>query len=161
MAVVTEVRSSRASWLSGVLLLVRLGMAAVFIAAALPKIQSPDLFASDVFNYQMLPNWGVNVVAIGLPWLELVVGVCLGLGIWTRASALWMAGMMVVFMIALASATARGLDISCGCFEVGAEGGHGSLVWAVLRDVAFLVGALALVKFQDAPSPIDLFRRVR
>ncbi len=161
MAVVTEVRSSRASWLSGVLLLVRLGMAAVFIAAALPKIQSPDLFASDVFNYQMLPNWGVNVVAIGLPWLELVVGVCLGLGIWTRASALWMAGMMVVFMIALASATARGLDISCGCFEVGAEGGHGSLVWAVVRDVAFLVGALVLVKFHDAPSPIDLFRRAR
>jgi len=157
----TASASSRPMWAAAILLLLRLGMAFVFVAAALPKIMAPDLFASNVFNYQMLPHWGVNVLAVGLPWLELVVGLCLGLGIWTRASALLMSGMMVVFMIALASASARGLDISCGCFEVGAEGGegHGTLLWAVLRDVVFLAASLLLVRFQDAPRPIDLLRR--
>ncbi len=67
MAVHIESTRPRALWASGLLLLVRLGMAGVFIVAAIPKIQSPDLFASDVFNYQMMPAWGVNVLAVGLP----------------------------------------------------------------------------------------------
>ena len=163
MAVSIASPRQRALWASGLLLVLRLGMAGVFIAAAVPKITSPDLFASSVFNYQMLPVWGVNALAVGLPWLELVVGVCLGLGMWTRASALIMVSMMVMFMIALASATARDLDISCGCFDVGAEAGegHGTLLWAVVRDAVFLAASLVLVRFADAPRPLDLVRRSR
>ena len=161
MTVHTQTTTGRALWASAVLLALRLGMGGVFIAAAIPKIASPDLFASDVFNYQMLPDWGVNMLAIGLPWFELVVGVCLALGIWTRTSAVMMAGLMVVFLVALASATARGLDISCGCFEVGAAAGegHGTLIQAVLRDVVFLAATLVLARYEDAPRPLSLFRR--
>lgn len=161
MAVAGEAQRQRPLWGSGVLLILRLGMAGVFIAAAIPKIVSPDLFAADVFNYQMLPHFAVNALAVGLPWLELVVGVCLGVGIWTRASALVMTGMMVMFMVALASASARGLDISCGCFEVGAEGGegHGALTKAAVRDIVFLAATLVLVRFHDAPRPLNLLRR--
>jgi uncharacterized membrane protein YphA (DoxX/SURF4 family) len=161
MAARVESPRRRALWGSGLLLVLRLGMSGVFIVAAIPKIASPDLFAADVFNYQMLPHAVVNALAVGLPWLELVVGICLGVGIWTRASALIMTGMMVMFMIALASATARGLDISCGCFEVGAEGGegHGALIKAALRDLVFLAATLLLVRFHDAPRPLDLLRR--
>ncbi|MFQ5601120.1 MAG: MauE/DoxX family redox-associated membrane protein [Candidatus Krumholzibacteriia bacterium] len=153
----TVVRRSRAA--GAVLLLLRLGMAAVFVGAAVPKIAEPDLFALAVHNYQMLPAWGVNGMAIALPWLELVIGLCLGLGIWRRASALIMAVLMVVFMIALASAKARGLDIACGCFEVGAEAEHSSLVLDVLRDLAFLAGAVILVRWDEGPRPLDLLLR--
>jgi uncharacterized membrane protein YphA (DoxX/SURF4 family) len=142
----------------GILLLVRLGLAAVFIFSALPKIQAPDLFASNVFNYQMLPAWGVNAMAIALPWLELVLGVCLALGLWTRASAVIVAGLMVVFIGAFVSATARGLNISCGCFEVGQDHGDSSLAWVVFRDLSFLVAALLLVRFPNAPAPLHLWR---
>jgi uncharacterized membrane protein YphA (DoxX/SURF4 family) len=140
------------------LLLVRLGLALVFIFSALPKIQAPDLFASNVYNYQMLPAWGVNAMALALPWLELVVGICLGLGLWTRASALIIAGLMVVFVIAFVTATARGLNISCGCFEVGQDHGASSLAWVVFRDLAFLAAALLLLRFPNAPAPIHLLR---
>ena len=143
------------------LLLVRLGMAAVFVGAAAPKIADPDLFALSIHNYQMLPAWGVNALAILLPWIELVAGVCLGLGLWRRASALVMAALLVVFMVALGAAAARGLNISCGCFEVDAEGGHGSLVWAALRDILFLAAAIVLVRYADGPRPIDLVLRHR
>ena len=144
------------------LLLVRLGMAAVFVGAALPKIAAPDLFALAVHNYQILPPWGVNALALFLPWLELVIGICLGLGFWSRASALVMTGLMIVFMIALTSAAARGLSISCGCFEVGEHAaGASSLVWAALRDLAFLGGAGLLVRCDDGPSPLQWWRRRR
>ena len=142
-----------------VLLLVRLGMAAVFVSAALPKIAAPDLFALSVHNYQMLPPWGVNALAVLLPWLELVIGVCLGLGIWTRASAAIMSGLMVVFMIALGSAASRGLSISCGCFEVGEGAKHPSLIWPALRDVVFLLGTVLLVRFGGGPALHSLLRR--
>ncbi|UCE01362.1 MAG: DoxX family membrane protein [Candidatus Latescibacterota bacterium] len=142
-----------------VLLLLRFGLGVVFIAAALPKIAAPDLFAADIHNYQMLPAWGVNAMALYLPWLELVVGICLVLGIWRRASAFIMAALMIVFMIALVSAAVRGLDISCGCFEVGAEGEHGSMTWYIVRDVAFLVAALVLVRYDGGPRPLDLLLR--
>ena len=141
------------------LLAVRLGLAAVFLSAAIPKILEPDLFASSIYNYQMMPVWGINVMAIGLPWLELVVGVFIGLGLWTRASALIVSVLMVVFVIAFASATSRGLNISCGCFEVGEGHAASSLLQVLARDAAFLVAGLLLVRFPDAPAPLHLLRR--
>lgn len=140
------------------LLALRWGMAAVFIGAAIPKIQEPDLFALSIYNYQMLPAWGVNVLAVLLPWLELIIGIGLAVGIWTRACAVTMAGLMMVFLVALIVAALRGLNISCGCFEVGEEAGPSSLVWAALRDVAFLLAAWILVRTGGGPRPLDLIR---
>ena len=143
-----------------ILLLVRLGLATVFIVFAIPKIAAPDLFAGNIFNYQMLPPWGVNLMALVLPWLELFVGICLALGIWTRASAVIIAGLMVTFMIAYGSARARGLDIACGCFEVGSQAKPASPIWVLLRDSSFLAAALLLARF-PAASPFQLGRRRR
>jgi uncharacterized membrane protein YphA (DoxX/SURF4 family) len=141
------------------LLVVRLGLSAVFLSAAIPKILEPDLFASSIYNYQMMPAMGVNIMAIALPWLELVVGICIGLGLWTRANGLIASILMVVFVIAFASATARGLNISCGCFEVGEGHAASSFLWVLLRDFAFLVAGLLMVRFPDAPAPLHLLRR--
>jgi len=143
------------------LLILRLGLAAVFLAAALPKIATPDLFAVAVSNYKMLPPWGVNTLALVLPWLELLAGVCLALGIWRRAGALVMAVLMVLFIVAYVSARSRGLDIACGCFEVG-ESAHASPAWRVVaRDLALLAVTLVLLRFDSGPRPLDWIRRGR
>ena len=134
-------------WSPWLLTSIRLAMAAVFIVAAVPKIREPDLFAAAIFNYKILPPWGVNTLALVLPWLELFVGVLLALGVWVRASAAWMTALMVVFMIAFASATARGLQIACGCFDVG-DAAHHTPVWRVVaRDSAMLIASLILLRF--------------
>jgi uncharacterized membrane protein YphA (DoxX/SURF4 family) len=147
------------SWVRAALLLaLRFGMAVVFIGAAIPKIQAPDLFALNIYNYQILPAWGVNAMAVLLPWLELVIGVGLGLGIWSRACALTMTGLMSVFLVALVTAAVRGLNISCGCFEVGEQTAGSSLIWAALRDLAFLVAAVLLVRTDGGPRPLDFIR---
>jgi uncharacterized membrane protein YphA (DoxX/SURF4 family) len=146
--------------LAGVaLLLLRLGLAALFIAFSIPKIREPDLFALSIFNYHMLPHWGVNAMAIVLPWLELFLGVALAIGLWRRASALVVSGLMVVFIAAFVTAKARGLNISCGCFELGEQAKPSSLVWVVLRDLSFLGAALLLVRYDHGPSLLRLLRR--
>jgi len=156
-ATATVTRPGRRVWLVGLFCL-RVGLAAVFLGAAVPKLLEPDLFASNIYNYQILPPWGVNALAIGLPWLELVVGVCLLLGLWTRASALLVSMLMVIFVIAFTSAKSRGLNISCGCFEVGQEHGGSPLLWVLFRDFAFLAAALLLVRYPKAPSLLSLLR---
>jgi len=137
-----------------ILLALRLGMAAVFIVAAIPKIAAPDLFAGNVHNYQMLPAWGVNVLAIVLPWLELLIGVGLALGIWSRACAATMATLILVFTSAYVTARLRGLDIACGCFEVGSEAKSAPALWIALRDFGLFLGAGLLAWFDGGPRPL-------
>ncbi len=126
---------------------VRVYLGLVFVAAAWFKILQPYAFALSVATYRILPLGAVNALAIVLPWIEIVVGLALVLGVWTRAAALVVAGLLVVFTGAIGSAIARGFQMSCGCFssqQAAAEIGTRTL----LRDGAWLVGAL-LVAWRD------------
>jgi len=78
----------------------------------------PDMatFAQDVANYHVPPRALGNLVAITLPWVELVAGVLLVVGVWKRASAWVITALMVVFLAAIGWALGHGYDIRCGCF---------------------------------------------
>ena len=88
----------------------------LFIYSAVPKILEVEYFARAVRNYRILPVWSHNIVAIWMPWMELIAGCCLVFKVWERGGATLILGMMVVFLIAVISAVLRGLDIDCGCF---------------------------------------------
>jgi putative oxidoreductase len=117
-------------------LLARLILGGVFLYAGTVKIIDPGAFAGDIANYRLLPHELINLLAITLPWIEVVAGALLVFGRWPKASALILTLLMVVFLIAIAQALARGLDIRCGCFGT-VEGGHVGAM-ALLRDGVFL-----------------------
>ena len=98
------------------LLLVRIFLGGMFIYAAIPKIIDPFDFAIGVYNYKLLPGFAVGFVAASLPWLEIVAGTLLVLGIRIRASALAITGMLTVFTVVMLINTLRGIDVDCGCF---------------------------------------------
>jgi uncharacterized membrane protein YphA (DoxX/SURF4 family) len=93
---------------------------AVFILAALPKLQDPATFALAVYRYHLLPAALVNLAALVVPWTELLAGAALvaGRGTLRRAAALVAAAMLLVFTVAIAISLLRGLDIACGCFSL-------------------------------------------
>ncbi len=110
----------------------------VFIAAAYHKIVHPDEFALTVATYQILPLNLINLQAIGLPWMELLVGAALIIGIWTRESALVTVGMNIMFIVAIIIVLYRGEEIMCGCFA-SADAGH-QIGWdLVLRDFGLII----------------------
>ena len=74
-----------------------------------------DRFTRDVANYQLVKAPWDAVAAYTVPWLELVAGLCLMLGILRRGAILTVAGLVVVFSISVGWAWHKGLDISCGC----------------------------------------------
>jgi putative oxidoreductase len=120
--------------------LVRLGLAVVFIYAGSVKMGDVVAFASHIAAYQILP-YAVNyLVASTLPYVEFMAGVLLLLNARVRPALVVIGGMLLLFMGALVSVFARGLEIDCGCFDPGG-GQDVSAVVALLRDV----GLMALV----------------
>jgi len=98
------------------ILLIRVLLGGLFIVASLDKIINPDAFAAAVLNYKIIGSTLSMVTATILPWLELLSGLGLILGISPRASAMMITALLTGFTILLAVTLARGLDISCGCF---------------------------------------------
>ncbi len=136
-------------------LLARLYLGFVFIMACLHKISEPATFALDVATYQFLPLPLINIFALVMPWLELLTGAMIVLGLRTRAAALLIAGMMVAFMVALGWALAQGLDMSCGCFAAQGEGYDPITGWTMLRDAGWLALSLYVLVFDRVPLGLD------
>lgn len=91
----------------------------VFVVAGLAKIGDMAAFATQVHNFRLTPIPLENLVAMTLPWIELVAGTALILGVRSRGAAWICAGLMIVFTVAVGQAAARGLDFECGCFGKG------------------------------------------
>jgi uncharacterized membrane protein YphA (DoxX/SURF4 family) len=100
----------------GVIRAAQIVVGILFGWAALAKLADLSAFALQVHNFRLLPLAAENLVAMLLPWVELVAALALVLGIRPRAGA-WVAGLLLlVFTLGVASAMARGLDFACGCF---------------------------------------------
>lgn len=128
--------------------LVRAVLAAVFIAAGVLKAIDPAGFAADIDNYRVLPHAASVALSLYLPYLEMLCGAALLLR-WLERGALALTGaMLAAFMLALASAWWRGLDIACGCFGTG--GAHGGYAFALARDAALLAAVAVLWKREIA-----------
>jgi len=124
-------------------LVLRLVLGMVFLVAAADKVANAEAFARSIANYRLLPVEVVNLVALVLPWLELLVGLMLVVGLRVRAAAVIASGLLLVFTVALVSALVRGLDIHCGCFSQTAAERIG---WGrVIEDVLLLAAAVVLV----------------
>lgn len=136
----------------------RVVLGAIFIYASLDKIAHPEAFANAIYNYQILPEPLINLTAIVLPWLELVMGVLLVLGVWQHGAVFLANVLLGVFFGALLLNLARGLDIDCGCFSSSqASDSHGSMAWYVIRDSFFMALAVFL-GFQTLMKKVESVR---
>jgi uncharacterized membrane protein YphA (DoxX/SURF4 family) len=84
--------------------------------AGLAKIGNLHGFAEQLHNFRMMPVPFENLIAISLPWIELVAALALIFGIRARAGAILASLLLAAFTMAVFVAMARGLDIECGCF---------------------------------------------
>jgi len=139
------------------LFLFRIALAAVFLAAALPKIRDPFEFAWAVHRYGILPEAWEAAFAVFLPVLELWVALALLLGFWSRAASLLCAGMLVIFIAALYSAIERGLNIDCGCFDP--KGASPVGYRRIAEDVALLVACLPPLIWSSGRYGLDSLSR--
>jgi uncharacterized membrane protein YphA (DoxX/SURF4 family) len=94
----------------------RIAIGLVFIGSGIAKIGENAWLAQSVHNFHIVPWWSEHLIAIVLPWIELVAGFALVAGFRARAGAAVTLGLMAIFTLAVGIAWARGLDFRCGCF---------------------------------------------
>jgi len=130
------------------LLLARVILAATFLYVGSMKVGEPFDFLKQVRSYQMLPETPpiyLNATAIVLPWLEIVAGVALLVGLRFRGAAAAIISMLMVFTPAiLIRALHIQADKGISFFEIVFDCGCGSgpvTIWTKLLGNA---GLLAL-----------------
>jgi len=102
--------------------LLRLLLAGVLLAAALPKLRDAATFLQQTANYDLWVSIA-PFVAVTLPAVELVAALALLFGprsLRLGAAALTV-GLMALFVVVVGYAYARGLDAECGCFGANSE----------------------------------------
>ena len=147
-------------WVS---LLLRLGLAVVALLAAWPKLLDIQQSQRAVFYYELFPVWLSDLIGIGVPVVELALGIALVLGLFTRYAAALFGLMMVVYIIGIASAWARGLNIACGCFDPGGPldpGQANAFAYDIARDVVFALMAAVLMIWPASPVSLDKLLRL-
>lgn len=135
-------------------LLIRLTVGAVFIYASIYKIIEPISFAKSIWFYHMVPGNLINLMALVLPWLELVCGLALITGFQYRGSVLLINLMTILFIIALATAAIRGISIDCGCFKAAAAT-ENSAMDALWLDLGLIILTLQLLFSKSQRWVID------
>ena len=107
--------------INGFFAIVKIAVGCMFLWSSIPKIRQPYDFLSSVYSYEIVgPKLGM-FVAMTLPWLEIIIGICLIGGIFISGALLASAAMAGLFSFVIGSAVYHGLDITCGCFGASAS----------------------------------------
>ncbi len=76
----------------------RLILGVIFIFASFDKIIDPKSFSSVIDNFHVTPVLLNNLAALFIPWLELVVGICLIRGVFINGAS-FIASSLLLFFI--------------------------------------------------------------
>ena len=138
-------------------LLSRLTLGGVLFVAGYLKVDKLEVSQMAVRSYELLPIPIANFLGQTLPFFEVVIGLLLILGAATRAVAALGGFTMFIFIIAIAQAWARGLNIDCGCFGGGGtvEPGQTRYLQEILRDAGLVALALFLVRYPITKFSFD------
>lgn len=151
-----------------VVFLLRLFLGGLFVYMGVHKIGDPVAFLKQIRLYEMLPETPPYYLvgsAIVLPWLEVVCGVALVLGLWRRGAGAVITIMLAVFTPAIflrawAIHTTDGtpffeIAFDCGC------GGGPVVIWKKLLENTglFLLGILMVASRSNCCCLQRLFDR--
>jgi len=136
------------------LLASRLVLGALFIYASLDKVLNPLAFAQIIHNYRITPPSLINIAAVLLPWIELLAGLLLVIGMKVRGSNLTL-GLLLLFYVVLLTVTAsRGINVACGCFTM-SMAVKSNLAIRIVEDLVMLLMSLHLFFFYKRSKEVE------
>ena len=138
-------------------LLARLIVGGVDLLAGLSKFSDPAGNVRAVRAFRILPESIVPTVGHALPTIEIVIGILLIVGLFTRAMGIVSGLFYIAFIIGISSAWARGLEINCGCFGNGGVPADPQRQYAIdiARDIGLLLCSVWLVIWPRTKFALD------
>lgn len=105
---------------SSALLILRVALGGLMAYAGFMKLLEPQQFAFALKGYDVFDpqthGYLLVLAAFVVPWLELISGLLLAVGLWTRASATTIFALLLTFTLVLVSVLMRDMDLECTCF---------------------------------------------
>tara|TARA_B100000945_G_C20380381_1_gene596916 strand:- start:389 stop:1480 length:1092 start_codon:yes stop_codon:yes gene_type:complete len=129
----------------------RMLLGIIFIYASYYKIIDPISFSKNIHNYHLVPIWTENLAALIIPWLELIIGINLILGVFIEGSKIIIISLLIFFIFILSQAAIRGIDVHCGCFQAindlaKDQGSQFKLIKRIIEDIVMLAMAFFIKK---------------
>jgi len=143
-------------------LLFRILMGLIFLIAGLAKILDPGRFMLTIREFKLFPETVIPFLALYLPWLEFVLGLFLMIGLLYRPSALLLACLNTLFVIAILTVIVRGMEIDCGCFGFLADTlniPNSADMKTVVRNLFFIVMCLYIFFAKRTLVSLDDYRQ--
>ena len=125
------------------LILSRFILGIVFIYASIDKIIDPAQFSDAIDNYHITPYSLNNLAALIIPWVELIIGLFLLLGVYLNGSSFIAILLLIFFIFIISQALMRGININCGCFDLDTANLDDSelrikMIRRIVEDILFL-----------------------
>jgi len=138
-------------------LFARLILGGVLFIAGYLKVSAPDKSQMAVRAYEMLPISVANALGLILPFAEVAIGSLLVLGALIKHMAALGGFTMIIFIVAISQAWARGLNIDCGCFGGGGAVAPGETKYLqeILRDTGLALLAGYLIRYPVTKFAVD------
>ncbi len=114
----------------------RLFVGYFFIYASMSKIPYPAQFAELIGEYRIFPYWAINLAAVVVPWVELICGLFLIIGLRTRAAASVIILLLIAFNLLIGANVVMGSPINCGCYDTV---GEPISWWKILKNTFWLL----------------------
>ncbi len=136
----------------------RLAFGVTFIVSGAWKLPEGGSFVTKVEGFDLLPDALAQFYGTALPWVEIVIGALLVLGLFSRLASAIGGLVSLSFIVANSLVLYRGLNLECGCF--------GDLAVlqtrdALLIDFAMLIMALQILFHKGELLSLDsrIFRK--
>ncbi len=126
--------------------LLKLILGITFIWASYSKIQDPAGFARIIYGYDIFPSITINLIAVVLPFIELVAGFSLIMRLFPRSAVLIINALLCMFIFLIGFNLLRGHSFDCGCFSIAGQTGKTSAAILLLRDIVLLTAGIWLWK---------------
>lgn len=97
-------------------LIIRALLGGLLVVAGALKAGHPAELAASIAGFRLLPPQITGPLALALPYVELMLGAYLVIGLFTRVVATVAAVQFFCYAGAVASAVVRHIAASCGCF---------------------------------------------
>ena len=125
-----------------------------FIYASLSKIPHPAQFAEAIANYRLVPFMVLNLVAVILPWIEFVTGLFLIIGFKSKASAVIIGLLLIMFDVMILINMYQGAPITCGCYDTVGE----PIGWKKMLENALMLVFSVQIYYCDKPVLLGRLR---
>ena len=138
--------------MSWFVVLLRLVLGVALLVAGVLKAGHVPEFAAQIAGFRLLPAALVAPLALALPYVEMLLGLYLVIGLFTRIVAVIVSIEFVIYAAAIASAVLRHIAANCGCFG---PNDHAVADWPHVA-LDLVLAALAAIVARGAPGALAL-----